>query len=787
MFNFQNLNDYEFEMLSKDIISRILGVDLRTYTKGRDGGIDIRGFIGNEFVVQAKHYPKSTFPNLRTAMNKELKKLTKINPKKYLLITSFDLTPDNEDEIFGMFNRYMESKEQIYDSTRINEFLESENNIDIVKKNYKLWLTSSNILNIISNNSVIIDSDSFTFEIEKKINLFVPTKQYCQAIDLLEKNNCILLDGLPGVGKTTISQMLVAHCVKEGFRLKYVSNNSIQQIKDSLYNDNDKEIIIINDFLGQHYISYKQELLNELKSLIIYFLKNNLSTKKLILNSRVTILNEVMNRNNDFNQFINDDIVRKIRVNISELTLKEKAEILYSHVYYNKIPNEIYKDLVVLNRYLNIIDHPNFNPRIIEYVTRKSFWKGINPEAFYTSVIAKLDNPKDVWRDEFDNLSKYDRILMNTLYSLTNDNVDINILRAAFNRRILNSGDYDSTINVFIECLERLSDSLLNNYRSNDEKVFIGVINPSVNDFMYHQLKENSNEIIKIINNYDYIEQLVKMLEVNENTSRKEIENEITDGKIKNLKAFSAPVNYHLLHLISKLNIKNKGIESHIYNALFNRDTFKNDLKKNSEMFLSFLCNAELVEYYELYTFFNDLEIMNYVYEMTDYNFMKKFIPIHELYLKELRMRHSERLETKSHVFDNIRYHIKWAVELEIIDQIRNDIIETVRKRIKSDLDDYYEEEERILKEFSSKLSNEITRLSIGLVRDLNSAIICDRELLINRNIIVQELDYSNVIYQEINALSNGASELNYISPQLNDDKRLINNLLLNYSRYDTV
>lgn len=41
MYNFNNLSDVEFEILCKDIMQRRLGIELHTFAKGRDGGIDI--------------------------------------------------------------------------------------------------------------------------------------------------------------------------------------------------------------------------------------------------------------------------------------------------------------------------------------------------------------------------------------------------------------------------------------------------------------------------------------------------------------------------------------------------------------------------------------------------------------------------------------------------------------------------------------------------------------------------------------------------------------------------
>ncbi|MBL1225859.1 restriction endonuclease [Enterococcus sp. BWR-S5] len=57
MFNYASLNDVEFEELCRDVMQRKLNLELRTYSSGKDGGID---FADDEFphkvIVQVKHF-----------------------------------------------------------------------------------------------------------------------------------------------------------------------------------------------------------------------------------------------------------------------------------------------------------------------------------------------------------------------------------------------------------------------------------------------------------------------------------------------------------------------------------------------------------------------------------------------------------------------------------------------------------------------------------------------------------------------------------------------------------
>ncbi|MEY8142411.1 restriction endonuclease [Falsihalocynthiibacter sp. CO-5D18] len=60
-YNFQSLNDKEFELMVNDLVSCREGISVDRYKAGKDGGIDGRFFTaGNcEVIVQSKHWLKS--------------------------------------------------------------------------------------------------------------------------------------------------------------------------------------------------------------------------------------------------------------------------------------------------------------------------------------------------------------------------------------------------------------------------------------------------------------------------------------------------------------------------------------------------------------------------------------------------------------------------------------------------------------------------------------------------------------------------------------------------------
>lgn len=201
--------------------------------------------------------------------------MVKLKPDEYFIFTSRGLTSDNIEEIYEIFKDYMYSKANIYDGTLINDLLNQDEYKDIVKKHYKLWLVSTNVLDLVLNQNVFIDTEDLLYDIENESKLFVKTSGYNEAFKLLNKERLVILLGNPGVGKTTISKMLVLFYASNDYTVRYASDSSIKDIKKSLSQSRDtKEIILLDDFLGQHYLNLKEERPTEIKALVSYILRN---------------------------------------------------------------------------------------------------------------------------------------------------------------------------------------------------------------------------------------------------------------------------------------------------------------------------------------------------------------------------------------------------------------------------------------------------------------------------------------------------------------------------------
>ncbi len=95
-FDYHRLSPTDFESLAADLAGAVHGVRFERFCEGRDGGIDFRqmGDDGCVTIGQAKRY--KTAAQLVAKIGDELPKLQRLQPSRYLLMTSCALTPANK-------------------------------------------------------------------------------------------------------------------------------------------------------------------------------------------------------------------------------------------------------------------------------------------------------------------------------------------------------------------------------------------------------------------------------------------------------------------------------------------------------------------------------------------------------------------------------------------------------------------------------------------------------------------------------------------------------------------
>ena len=227
------------------------------------------------------------------------------------------------------------------------------------------------------------------------------------------------------------------------------------------------------------------------------------------------------------------------------------------------------KTLGSIPRYLEIVQHQNYNPRIIEYVCRKEVYESEVSDSYFDLIREHLNEPKEVWGNEFDHrLPLEDRYVMFTLFSLTDKEVDHDSLRRAFQKVVYSSENMDSSRNLLGSATGRLTETILRK-RIVNRNIKYSVINPSVNDYIASFLHEADAQAAKIIENAAYSDQIVRIAKFNSSSLvSSSVKAAIHNGKMSSLPSLDSPKGAHLIDIVNHYNLADDSLSPEIIDAI---------------------------------------------------------------------------------------------------------------------------------------------------------------------------------------------------------------------------
>lgn len=161
-YDFKQLSPHDFEELARDLIQPRDGIVLESFKTGKDGGIDFRHTRDKDStVVQCKHYAETGLAGLMRDLKKEVPKVARIKPTRYLIVTSVGLSPQNKADIQVLFGAVLATGD-ILGRDDINNLLGLHPSVE--QRHYKLWLASQAALDRVLHNASVVQSE---FEVER--------------------------------------------------------------------------------------------------------------------------------------------------------------------------------------------------------------------------------------------------------------------------------------------------------------------------------------------------------------------------------------------------------------------------------------------------------------------------------------------------------------------------------------------------------------------------------------------------------------------------------------------
>lgn len=529
MYTFNTINDKDFEILARDLLNRSLNLKFQEFRSGKDGGIDLRYSTSedeNKIIVQAKHYPNSKISDLKSKLkHEEFSKIKRLNPSRYILVTSLALTPKNKEDLKEIVSPFIKSTNDIYGQSELCSLLRDYE--DIEEKHFKLWLSSTAVLNRILHNGISGRSKFAKEKIVHNTKIFVFNQRYSEAIKLLNKNNFVLIVGEAGIGKTMMADMLTYQLLDQEYELVYALTVEEAEHK---YNSNIKQVFYLDDFLGANY--YDLALARNNDSAIAMFLQRfkHSNTKKLILTSRTIVLNRAKEDSEKLSRSKID--IEKHEIRIKDYSKFDKAQILYNHIFFTNLPNQ-YKNVFFHEEYYNkVINHRNYNPRLLEFFTDHDNFTDIEHTSYKNFISYNLANPEEVYRKCYEKqTSENGKLLLHTLFSLRE--TDENILKAAHTSRIeheVQNNGYVKTINLYNKSLIEILGSFINKTIVKNDgytQTYMSFYNPSIVDFLIkYFINHNLEEKWEILESAIYFEQFTYRFSTKGNQNKIIINNE---------------------------------------------------------------------------------------------------------------------------------------------------------------------------------------------------------------------------------------------------------------------
>ena len=487
---YDNFSDHDFELFIADLLGAERGLRYETFPRGPDQGVDLRAIPPRRkrpHVVQCKHFAGSSFSALRAAARKEAARLTanKARFASYTFVASQPLTALRKTRLAQELSPWIVSDSDVLGAHDLESLL--DRHPDVERRQVKLWLTGGTQLAALLRAGTIHRSRSLLEDIQRSLPSYVQGQAFDAARPRLRDQRVLVIAGVPGIGKTTLARILMADAVLDGYEPIEVSHD-IEEGWEML-DDSTKQIFLYDDFLGRTALAERFAKNEDRRLLDFMDRAARRSSALFVLTTREYILRQAGTLYERIAQSGVRD--RRYLLELPSYTRVDRARIFANHAFHSPTLTDAAKRaLLVDDAYERIIDHPNYNPRIIEWITGMGGRELGSDELveYVTFAVDVLDHPELIWKHAFEReIDDHGRALLLVLASLASP-TEIEHVEAAFDALCRQRG-LALTGQAFRRTLSALDDSLIRTRHGSGNwfeaaGILVAPHDPSIADFV---------------------------------------------------------------------------------------------------------------------------------------------------------------------------------------------------------------------------------------------------------------------------------------------------------------
>lgn len=522
-YDFSSLTWLDFELLCRDLVQAELSVTLEGFGPGSDGGIDFRysSSEAEDLVIQCKHHESKNGDELvRHLRKKELPKVEKLKPKRYIICCSQKLTRTQRATLQKSFAPFLNCTADIWDRVRLNSLLEQHASVH--DAHYKLWLPTTAVVKRLLHGDVYDRTRAMLEAAIAKRERVVETPAFRRAARLLERFGYCVITGEPGVGKSTLAEMLVLASISEGYEPVFMLRDVEEGNRLLNPDPRVKQVFYYDDFLGQ---SSELDRLgkNEDSNLALFVqdISAQRASKRLIFTTRKHVLNR---------SILDHERLERLRLqtaecilHMKELGLRDRAHLLFNHLVASDLDVSYLKALFAGETLVKIVRHENFNPRLIEYMTVLLEQSSVTPECYAERFLGNLDKPDELWRAAFYAMSARSKHLLLVLVTMPEPCSLVALEKAfmAFHSAQAQKHNSETRHEDFQSALKELHGAFVVDRKDYAGRHVVSITLPSVRDYVLSVLESDVGYRGDLMESATFLHQVVRLLTIGDSPYRK--------------------------------------------------------------------------------------------------------------------------------------------------------------------------------------------------------------------------------------------------------------------------